>query len=73
MAGQRRVTCGWGPEKFVIGMRLVAPRKRVTYKVVRVTKNRIFVVVRRGQHGRFSRVQELVPSEVIGFRVEHGA
>ena len=54
-------------------MRLVAPRKRVTYKVVRVTKNRIFVVVRRGQHGRFSRVQELVPSEVIGFRVEHGA
>lgn len=53
------------------GHRLIAPHKKITYLIVKVEKGRILAKIRRGGRGRFSSVlHEVVPAEVMNFRIE---
>lgn len=67
----RRVGSDLSHKDLLPGMRLVAPRKGTMYLIVRVQPTKILARFRRGKVGRWSaKLHEIVPSEVLGFRIE---
>jgi hypothetical protein len=68
---RKRVGPDLSPKELQAGMRLVAPRKRITYLIVRVDSYRIFAKFRKGTAGRYSsKIHEIVPAEIVGWVIE---
>lgn len=67
----KRVGVALAPQDLRAGMKLTAPRKGVSYLVVRTTQSQILVRFRKGARGRWSeRIYEIAPAEITGFLIE---